>query len=161
MQVSKPKREAESSEKVQAVLARFINASTQAKDIDLEEEVLMSEAEYIDESEEEESPFLPGTNIQFAWDSTSLELIKRCPRLYYYKMIVGYTSNEEDVNLRFGAEFHQAMHDYQLLIADEIEHDEALYLTLKDLPTSYRRLEAGEQVEEQNIPSPVRDPVPR
>jgi hypothetical protein len=93
----------------------------------------MSEAEYIDESEEEESPFLPGTNIQFAWDSTSLELIKRCPRLYYYKMIVGYTSNEEDVNLRFGAEFHQAMHDYQLLIADEIEHDEALYLTLKDL----------------------------
>jgi hypothetical protein len=25
------------------------------------------------------SPFLPGTNIQFAWDSTSLGLIKNMP----------------------------------------------------------------------------------
>lgn len=91
------------------------------------------DVEYIDEVEEEESPFLPDTNIQFAWDSTSLEYIKRCPRLYYYKMIVGYTSNEEDVNLRFGAEFHQALHDYQLLIADDIEHDEALFLAIKEL----------------------------
>jgi RecB family exonuclease len=93
----------------------------------------MSEAEYIDATEEDESPFIPGTNIQFAWDSTSLEYLKRCPRLYYYKMIAGYTSNEEDVNLRFGGEFHQAMHEYQLMIADEIEHDEALFLTVKEL----------------------------
>lgn len=89
--------------------------------------------EEVYEIEEEESPFLPDTNIQFAWDSTSLEYIKRCPRLYYYKMIVGYTSNDEDVNLRFGAEFHQTLHDYQLLIADDIEHEEALFLAVKDL----------------------------
>ena len=93
----------------------------------------MSEAEYIDAPEEDQSPFLPGTNIQFAWDSTSLELFKRCPRLYYYKMICGYTTKEEDVNLRFGSEFHQAMNDYQHLIADEIGHEEAMFLTVKDL----------------------------
>jgi hypothetical protein len=30
------------------------------------------------------SPFLPGTKIQFAWDSTSLGMLKTCPRLYQY-----------------------------------------------------------------------------
>jgi len=79
------------------------------------------------------SIFLPGTNIQYAWDATSIEYLKRCPRLYQYKMREGYVSNEENVHLRFGAEVHTAFHQYQLLVADGIEHDEAVFHTIREL----------------------------
>jgi hypothetical protein len=36
------------------------------------------------------SPFLPGTHIQFAWNSTCLGLLKTCPRLYQYTVIGGH-----------------------------------------------------------------------
>lgn len=58
------------------------------------------------------SPFLPGTNIQFAWDSTSLGYFKTCPKLYWYTMIMGYRPREESVHLRFGIEYHRALQDY-------------------------------------------------
>ena len=61
-----------------------------------------------------ESPFIPGTYIQFAWDATSLEPLKRCPRLYQYTMIDGWRPRDENVHLRFGAEFHTALHNYEL-----------------------------------------------
>ena len=37
-----------------------------------------------------DSPFLPGTKIQYAWDSTSLGWLKTCPSLYFYHMIEGW-----------------------------------------------------------------------
>src|SRR5438477_295914 len=58
------------------------------------------------------SPFLPGTNIQFAIDSTSLGWLKTCPRLYYYQMICGYSTGEESYHLRFGIEFHKTLEEY-------------------------------------------------
>lgn len=79
------------------------------------------------------SHFLNGTRMQFAWDATSLEDFKRCPRLYYYTMIKGYRSKKENIHLRFGLEFHEAMNQYQLLIADGIDHDEAVWHTVKEL----------------------------
>ncbi len=74
-----------------------------------------------------ESPFLPGTNIQYAWDSTSLGLFKTCPRLYEYTMIRGYTSKAENLHLRFGIEFHQALQDYQTCRNENFPHDEAVW----------------------------------
>ena len=47
-------------------------------------------------------PFLPGTYVQWAWDSTCLGLIKTCPRLYQYTMIDGYVAKGESIHLRFG-----------------------------------------------------------
>lgn len=71
------------------------------------------------------SPFLPGTQIQFAWDSTSLGYLKTCPRLYYYQMIEGWSSKEESIHLRFGIEYHQALQDYDDWKAQGEDHNTA------------------------------------
>jgi hypothetical protein len=72
------------------------------------------------------SPFLPGTHIQYAWDSTSLGYLKTCPRLYQYHMIEGWIPKEESIHLRFGTEFHQAMHDYEIAKASGMEFEDAV-----------------------------------
>lgn len=79
------------------------------------------------------SPFLPGTRIQFAIDSTSLDYAKRCPQLYKFKMIDGYASGEEDIHLRFGAEMHLAFQNYELLRADGIDHDESIFHVVREV----------------------------
>ena len=73
------------------------------------------------------SPFLPGTNLQYAWDSTSLSYFKRCPRLYYYKMIEGWDEKDESIHLRFGIEYHDALRIYEENKAAGMNHDEALH----------------------------------
>lgn len=83
--------------------------------------------------EEDINPFLSGTNIQYAWDSTSLGDFKRCPRLYYYTMIMGYRQKEESVHLRFGGEYHRALQDYDKLRTEGIKHDEAIFLAIREL----------------------------
>lgn len=83
------------------------------------------------EPEPAQSPYT-ADGMQFAWDSTSLEYLKRCPRLYFYHK-EGWRSIEENINLRFGSEFHTSMHQYELLVADGIEHDEAVFLVIRDL----------------------------
>lgn len=80
-----------------------------------------------------QSPYLPGTNIQFAWDSTSIGLIKTCPRLYQYTMIEGWRPKDESVHLRFGQEFHQALAEYDGARAEGLDHAEALSLVITDL----------------------------
>jgi len=72
------------------------------------------------------SPFLPGTTIQYAWDSTSLGYLKTCPRLYYYQMIEGYTPREDSIHLRFGIEYHKALEEYEILRADATPFEEAM-----------------------------------
>ena len=79
------------------------------------------------------SPFLPDTYIQYAWDSTSLELLKRCARLYQYVIVKGYESKGEAIHLRFGIEVHQALHDYETYKALGLNHDEAVHATVKEL----------------------------
>lgn len=76
------------------------------------------------------SPFLPGTNIQYAWDSTSLGYIKTCPRLYQYIMIDGWSGKDESIHLRFGIEFHSAVQDFETARARGDSHDEALRFTV-------------------------------
>lgn len=79
------------------------------------------------------SPFLPGTQIQFAWDSTSLGYLKTCPRLYQYHMIEGWNSPGESVHLRFGIEYHQALQDYDLSRAAGIPHEDAVHDVVAEL----------------------------
>lgn len=79
------------------------------------------------------SPFLPGTNIQYAWDSTSLGYLKTCPRLYQYIMIEGWTGKGESIHLRFGSEYHKALEEYDIARAEGMNHEEALYHTVKEL----------------------------
>jgi hypothetical protein len=80
-----------------------------------------------------ESPFLPDSRVQYAWDSTSLGWLKRCPRLYYYHMILGWRPKDEPIHLRFGIEYHNALHKYELHRQLGASHQEALHTTVKDL----------------------------
>lgn len=79
------------------------------------------------------SSFLPGTNIQYAYDSTSLGLLKTCPRLYQYTMIDGYVSKGESIHLRFGIEYHQTLQDYDIARATGISHEDAVHDAISDL----------------------------
>ena len=79
------------------------------------------------------SPFLPGTNVMVAWDSTSLGMLKTCSRLYKYVIIDGWQSKEESVHLRFGIEYHHALQDYDLSRAANISHDDAVHDVVREL----------------------------
>lgn len=79
------------------------------------------------------SPFLEGTQIQIAWDSTSLGWLKVCPQLYKYQMIDGWVPPEESVHLRFGQEYHQALQNYDVLVAQGCGHDAALHEVVREL----------------------------
>ena len=80
-----------------------------------------------------QSPFLPGTTIRFAWDSTTLGALKTCPRLYQYLYVDGWGSAEESVHLRFGREYHQAFQDYAHARAEGESHEEALFEVVREL----------------------------
>ena len=82
---------------------------------------------------ETQSPFLPGTKIQYAWDSTCLGALKTCPRLYQYLYIDGWGHTEESTHLRFGREYHQALQYYDLSRATGIPHDDALHDVVREL----------------------------
>lgn len=82
---------------------------------------------------EVQSPFLIGTNIQFAWDSTSLGYLKTCPRLYQYQMILGYQSKAESLHLRFGIEYHTAIEQYHKDRANGSDRAEAIRNSIRNL----------------------------
>lgn len=77
------------------------------------------------------SPFLPGTNIQYALDSTSIGYFKTCPRLYYYTMIEGWSPKDENIHLKFGILYHEALHNYDILRIDGRDHEEAVFEVVK------------------------------
>src|SRR5258708_3366074 len=79
------------------------------------------------------SPFLHGTNIQYAWDSTSLGYLKTCPRLYQLIMIEGWAPRNTSVHLRFGQEYHSAIEDYDKAKAAGADHDSAMREALRQL----------------------------
>lgn len=85
------------------------------------------------QSEPTRSPFLPGTTIQIAWDSTSLGLIKTCARKYQYEIIDGWQSKDESIHLRFGIEFHKALEDYDRAVALGEKHEDAIRSSVQAL----------------------------
>ena len=78
-----------------------------------------------------QSPFLPGTNVQFAWNSTCLGLLKTCPRLYQYIVIEGWGIRDESIHLRFGIEYHSALQDYAAARANGVDHESAIRETVR------------------------------
>src|SRR5580704_2489834 len=101
-------------------------------------------------TEEAQSPFLPGTKIQYAWDSTSLGHLKVCPRLYQYIMIEGWSSNEESVHLRFGQEYHHALQDYDISRASGIKHNDAVHDTVRELLIRTKDFDPDHKVKTRN-----------
>lgn len=80
-----------------------------------------------------QSPFLPSTKIQFAWDSTCLGYIKQCPRLYQYIILEGWSPKDESVHLRFGSEYHQAIQEYDIERANGVDHQDAINTSIHNL----------------------------
>lgn len=64
--------------------------------------------------------------LQLFWDSTSLGLLKTCPRKYYLKMIEGWSSRKEAVPLVFGIHYHDALEEYDRMRMNGKDHEEAL-----------------------------------
>jgi hypothetical protein len=84
------------------------------------------------EVEEEPSPFIPGTNIKFAWDSTAIDAVKQCGRKHLF-VTQGWRSKGESVHLRFGSEYHRALRDYEILKAEGFDHDDAMADVVRSL----------------------------
>lgn len=77
-----------------------------------------------------QSPFLPNTSIQFAWDSTSIGYFKTCPRLYQYIIINGWVPHDESIHLRFGGEFHNTVQDYEVCRSEGLSHEASIHFAI-------------------------------
>jgi len=82
---------------------------------------------------EPESNFLPGTSIQWAWDSTSLGDLKKCMYYYFLTHIEGWRPKEESIHLRFGIETHTAFQNYDEYRTSGMDHEEALNLVVREI----------------------------
>jgi hypothetical protein len=79
-----------------------------------------------------DSPFLPNSDVQFAWDSTSLGNFKLCPRYYHYNR-EGWVGRDENIHFRFGQEYHTARQNYDLSVATGLSHDDAMHDVVREL----------------------------
>ena len=77
------------------------------------------------------SPFIPGTKVQYAFDSTSLGWLKTCPRYYEYSMIEQWRSRSNSVHLDFGLWYHDALESYDRWCAEGMNHEDALAETVR------------------------------
>ena len=64
-------------------------------------------------SPEDPSPFIEGTRIQWAWDSSSLSAMKRCPREYFYSQYLGLRRKRRSAPATFGGAFAKAMEVFE------------------------------------------------
>ena len=87
------------------------------------------------------SSFLPGTTLQFAWDSTSLGVLKECPAKYFYSVVQGYVPKSTSAHLIFGQIYHAACERYDHAKAEGLDHEAALLRA-----TQYTLLSTWDQV---------------
>jgi len=115
---------------------------------------MLGEDLVMDAQADVQSPFLPGTNIQFAWDSTCLGYIKQCPRLYQYTIIEGWSPKDESVHLRFGSEYHQAIQEYDIERANGRGHEDAIRTSIRNLLARTRDWIVDESIKAGNYKNP-------
>jgi len=79
------------------------------------------------------SPFVDGTKIQFAWDSTSLTIAMACPQRYKYEIIDGWEPRNPNVAiaLAFGILIHSGIETYHQLRAAGSSFDDAVVGSLR------------------------------
>lgn len=73
------------------------------------------------------SPF-DDDGVQYAWDSTSLGLLKTCPRKYQLSMVLNWQPKEKSYHLTFGIIYHSAIEHWlkrkvELKLAGEADAD--------------------------------------
>lgn len=80
---------------------------------------------YMDKSPSPFSASIP--TLQLAWDSTSLGLIKTCPRKYQLKMLENWSVKGERLHLDFGIMYHSALEEYDKAKAAGASHEDACH----------------------------------
>lgn len=93
---------------------------------------LMISPEAIDKAVVAPSPFIEGTKLQYAWDSTSIGYLKECPRKYYYTMIENWRGKGQSVHLEFGGLYHKALENYDKMRAHGLDHEQSLEAVTED-----------------------------
>jgi len=56
-------------------------------------------------------------HLQVVWDSTSLSLLKECPRKYYFQQVMMYRPKEDALPLSFGIAYHGGLEEYDRALA--------------------------------------------
>jgi hypothetical protein len=79
------------------------------------------------------SPFVEGTSIQFAWDSTSLTVAMSCAQRYQYEIIQGWQPKNPEVAvaLAFGSLLHYGIESYHRLRAAGSDFEPAVVGALR------------------------------
>lgn len=79
------------------------------------------------------SPFIAGSNIQFAWDSTSLTVAMACPKRYKLEIIEGWEPKNPNVAiaLAFGILLHAGIETYHRLRSAGVDFDSAVVGSLR------------------------------
>jgi len=79
------------------------------------------------------SPFVDGTQIQFAWDSTSLTIAMACPQRYKFEILDGWEPRNPNVAiaLAFGILVHTGIETYHQLCASGASFDDAVVGSLR------------------------------
>lgn len=72
--------------------------------------------------EKAENPFLPDGR-QWAWNHSSLEPAKACPRKYYYTVIEGWRSRAANDDITFGGHYAKALEIYHRMAANGQPHN--------------------------------------
>lgn len=75
------------------------------------------------------SSVMPG--LQLALDSTSLGLLKECPRKYQYSILEGWEPRGESVHLTFGRLYHAALERYDHAKFSGASHEESQRAALR------------------------------
>ena len=70
-------------------------------------------------------------SLQVAWDSTSLNDFKACPRKYFYSQIENWAPRSASHHLTFGIWFHAGPERYDRQRALRASHEEALRSTVR------------------------------
>lgn len=83
------------------------------------------EGQVVRQGETPASPFIPGTEVQWAWDSTSIGWMMECWRKYYYAMVKGYRSKAESVHLKYGILYHKGLELFDKYKAEGSSFDDA------------------------------------
>ena len=65
--------------------------------------------------------------LQVAWDSTSMGVLKTCPRRYYYQYIEQISSPGTNVHLDFGIQYHSTLELFDHQLAAGATYEEAQF----------------------------------
>jgi hypothetical protein len=89
--------------------------------------------------------------LQIYWDSTSLGLLKECPRKYFFRMIEGWHPKKMAAPLRFGIIYHEVMERYAHHIANGTSHEDAMRLVVRHaLEQTVDRIEIEDEDDPNN-----------